>query len=52
MRVRHGETPELPPVAYQIDALAPSILGAANAELLALDSRSGWRTQVFRAILY
>ena len=47
-------SPELPPVAYEIDAVAPTLFGGCQRRWSVGSGGAGntnWRTQVFRAIL-
>ena len=47
-------SPELPPVAYEIDAVAPTLFGCCQRRWSVGSGgaeNTNWRTQVFRAIL-
>ena len=47
-------SPELPPVAYEIDAVAPTLFGGCQRRWSVGSGgaeNTNWRTQVFRAIL-
>ena len=47
-------SPELPPVAYEIDAVAPTLFGCCQRRRSVGSGgaeNTNWRTQVFRAIL-